>query len=312
MRHCYQIYGVVLASELTWQAPKRIADTPADITISAAPVAESMPEELAQVAAYAAIGATQFWLDVPGIARFYAPDVNTLLVDIYADADMESVELYLLGSVLGPLLNMRKLLVIHGNVVHVTHKNQVFRLLLCGPSAAGKSSFAAYLLTHYDAKLVADDLAVFNSDGKVLPGSARLKIWQDVAKALQLNEAELTPIRSQVAKFDWLIGDRFLPAKDKIDIVVLLGSDNEDDIGLKEVLGAQKLLPLQHQIFRKPFANKAGLEKMQFMQVAKYFGATPVVRLYRPRNNSITANLNSMCDVLFAHLLAARAEAVNE
>lgn len=311
MAHRYEIYGVVLASELALQAPA-VTDKAPDISIVLADVAANPPEALELTAAYAAISESQFWLDIPDVARFFAPDLNTIHVQPYLNSDSESVELYLLGAVLGPLLNMRKQLVMHGNVVHVDLAGKAFRLLLCGHSAAGKSSFSAYLLKHHNARLVADDLAVFNGKGHICSGSPRLKVWQDVAHVLALSETELTPVRPSVAKFDWHVGAQFSSELAPVDVVVLLASENGDGVEIEELQGAKKLQPLQKQIFRGQLANKAGLEQLHFMLLAKYLGKTPVVRLGRPRSNKIQQNLQTMSEVLFAHLGAESVEALND
>ena len=301
MAHNYEIYGVVLASEFELKAPL-VTDKSPDIHIKLANVESAPPSHLESVSAFASISNTQFWLDVPNIARFFVADLDTINVQPYPTADMDSVELYLLGAVLGPLMNMRKYLVMHGNVVHLEIHGQIHRLLLCGHSAVGKSSFSAYLINEYNARLVADDLAVFNSQGVVCSGSPRLKIWQDVSQALQLDEAELTPVRPSVSKFDWHIGERFISEQASVDLVVLLTGDNENTVEIEEIQGIKKLSPLQNQIFRKEFAKTAGLEKIHFILIGKSFGHTPVIKLGRPRSSKILENFEKMGKALFTYL----------
>ncbi|WP_369743435.1 hypothetical protein AB8S08_02655 [Pseudidiomarina sp. PP-1MA] len=312
MSYLYQIYGVVLASELKLSGPLTVSEKVADIYVRLADVPEDPPKELEIGAAFAAIGRTQFWLDVPHVARFFATDLATIDVQPYANSDAESIELFLLGSVLGPLLNMRKHLVMHGNVVHLHIDDQRFRTLICGYSAAGKSSFAAHLIKHHKARLVADDLAVFDEHGNVLPGSPRLKVWKDVALALELDQSELSAIRPQVEKYDWQLTGAFSAEPQPIDLIVILNSDSDGDLKVNSINGANKLLPLQRQIFRKKFANLAGLERLQFMLVAKHCGNVPVLQLARPRSKEISKNLHEMSERLFNYLLGNHAEAVNE
>lgn len=327
MAYFYEIYGLTLQSDIPLNAPAELSIASVtrgrqhtDISIVLTDVASEPPPALKKVAAFAAINNKQFWLDVPQVARFFAVDSETIHVQPYEQADNASVELYLLGSVLGPVVNLRKQLVMHGNVVQLTINDQLVRLLICGHSAVGKSTFSAYLMKHHNAQLVADDLAIFNAQGQVLVGSPRLKIWQDVAQVLNIHESELTPIRPQLKKFDW-----HLPATESIelapiDLVIILTGDNQDDENnIDEFIGAQKLLPLQHQIFRKQFTQKADLEAVQFMLIAKHLGNTPVIKLGRPRTNKIVANLQSMSDRLFAYMhenlkkqKASKAESVHD
>ena len=85
-------------------------------------------------------------------------------------------------------------------------------------------------------------------------------------------------------------------------VIILTGDNQDDENNIDEYIGAQKLLPLQHQVFRKQFTQKAGLEPVQFMLIAKHLGNTPVIKLGRPRTNKIVANLQSMADRLFAYM----------
>lgn len=79
-----------------------------------------------------------------------------------------------------------------------------------------------------------------------------------MSQALQLDEAELTPVRPSVNKFDWHIGERFISEQASVDLVVLLTGDNENTVEIEEIQGIKKLSPLQNQIFRKEFARLQG------------------------------------------------------
>ena len=54
---------------------------------------------------------------------------------------------------------------------------------------------------HQGWKLLADDIVAISSDGYVLPGIPRIKLWKDSLESLKINPINLYPVRSKMNKF---------------------------------------------------------------------------------------------------------------
>lgn len=99
----------------------------------------------------------------------------------------EDMATYLLGPVLAFALRMRGMLVLHASAVAIGGG----ALLFTGAAGAGKSTTAAAWLAR-GASLITDDVAAI--EGKaVLPGYARVRLWDDSAAALY-GSAEALPL----------------------------------------------------------------------------------------------------------------------
>lgn len=97
---------------------------------------------------------------------------------------------------MGALLIQRGILVLRGNTLE---KND--QAIVClGHSGAGKSTLA-YALMQQGWRLLADDLVAMTPEGMVLPGTPRIKLWHDAAKAFKLDPAALPPIREGMNKY---------------------------------------------------------------------------------------------------------------
>jgi len=73
-------------------------------------------------------------------------------------------------------------------------------ILLLGHPAAGKSTLAWCLLED-GWRLLSSELVAVSRDGLVQPGMHQLKLWHDAAMALELNWAQLPPVRKGLKRY---------------------------------------------------------------------------------------------------------------
>jgi hypothetical protein len=133
-------------------------------------------------------GAGRILLTVPGVGRYLATDGVKLTIDPEPAADPNDVRSIALTSPLAALCLQRGMLVLHAAAVG----RPAGVALLCGHSAAGKSTLAA-VLAQRGWTLIADDLAPIDlaKDGVPLvhPTACQLALWPDAVKALRLGRA---------------------------------------------------------------------------------------------------------------------------
>ena len=112
--------------------------------------------------------------------------------DSVSDRDIRT---FAFSSGLGALAIQRGALVLHGTALERDGE----AILLLSHPAAGKSTLARCLLQE-GWHLLSSELVAVGNDGMVQPGMHQLKLWHDAAMALDLNCAQLPPVRKGLGK----------------------------------------------------------------------------------------------------------------
>jgi hypothetical protein len=115
-----------------------------------------------------------------GVGVFEIHGLDEIVVRPEPGVPMDILSFPLLGPVLALLLHMRGRYVLHASAVNFDFGAAVFM----GDKGAGKSTLAASLLRHPEAKLISDDLVVLDEANQILPGFAQMKIEKDLAAGL--------------------------------------------------------------------------------------------------------------------------------
>ena len=275
----YQAFGLTINSQISLQPLVQldtIIATP-DISISIGNVSEEGLDQPNATYPFCQAAADELWLNIPDIARFHISRGSHIIVEPAANADLQSVKLYLLGSCLGAIMYQRHRLVIHGNAIRIGDECVIF----AGVSGAGKSTLAgAFQQRGY--QVLADDLAVIDEQGLVHPAYPQLKLWQDSTQKLALDNDDLDRIRLQISKFAVPIRDGFCDTALPVRAVYILNSHNEDTFELDTLTGMDKLNPLKHNSYRRLYAEGMGLKKQHFAQCSKLAATIAVKRITRP------------------------------
>ncbi|MCX5944363.1 MAG: hypothetical protein NTZ53_03445 [Cyanobacteria bacterium] len=147
--------------------------------------------------AFVTMGLAELRLNVEGIGQFRVWGGHTIAWSrCHPQVGDQDLRTFLLSSAVGALLIQRGLLVLHGNALVKDGK----AIVCLGHSGAGKSTLA-YALMRQGWQLLADDLVAITSDGRVLPGIPRIKLWEDAAVAFGLVPSQLQPVRQGLRKY---------------------------------------------------------------------------------------------------------------
>jgi hypothetical protein len=241
----YHAFGLTFSSEMMLTNLLPVAAGDADVAIVRAPVSTQGLEAPQQIRPYRQIASNEFWLQVPGIARFYVTNGSRIVVDADPGADQQSLSVYLLGSCMGVLLHQRHLLVIHGNAVRVGDHCVVF----AGPSGYGKSTLAAAFVQR-GYQILSDDLCAIDASGRVQPSFPQIKLWQDSAEKLQIDMAALPQVRKQIKKYIYPVAEQFCTTALPIHALYLLNLHNRNSIEFNRVTGAEKMARLIENTYR--------------------------------------------------------------
>lgn len=144
----------------------------------------------------------QFYLAIPGIARFLAlPEKNCMIIEkAQAEIPLHVLNTWLLGTMMAYMLQYHAYLVLHGSAVLINGK----AVILSGQSGAGKSTLASALLKQ-GHPFITDDLVVIKQDKNgqygIIPGPAQLKLWRDAASHLGHDIEHAKPVNLKTDKY---------------------------------------------------------------------------------------------------------------
>lgn len=146
------------------------------------------------------------WSSEGETLKFFVPDVAVFevstsgIVRVFPETkDLSDIGVFLVGSVLGIALHLRRIVTIHASAVKVGDGAVMF----CGESGAGKSTMAAafqmrgfeVLCDDLCALDVSRDTAALYSDGR------KLKLWGDALERLGLENLAEKPVQRGVDKY---------------------------------------------------------------------------------------------------------------
>ena len=142
--------------------------------------------------------APQEWrLELEGIGWFRATGGERLEWQRWDDSVSDrDIRTFAVTSGLGALAIQRGALVLHGTALERDGE----AILLLGHPAAGKSTLAWCLLQE-GWHLLSSELVAVGSDGIVQPGMHQLKLWYDAAMTLELDYAQLQPVRKGLKRY---------------------------------------------------------------------------------------------------------------
>ncbi|MDU8913742.1 hypothetical protein [Aestuariicoccus sp. MJ-SS9] len=212
----YRSAGLLIESdfELPGLARHATGTGPAQLRYLRADEKPSAPSNPTMEGADWASDGRRFYLTVPDVAEFLIWDNGT--VEVWPTSESQTnIAAFLVGSVLGIALHMRRIVTLHASAVQVGGG----AVLFCGDSGAGKSTMAAALQSH-GFTVLCDDLCAIeltNGEGAIAHSDGRkLKLWEDTIGALGLQAKRGARVHNQLDKF-FVQGDEaaksFLPVR---------------------------------------------------------------------------------------------------
>ncbi len=164
---------------------------------------------------------------------------------------------------------------LHGTVL--TYKKKTFCFL--GDSGVGKSTLAAYLMSH-GFKLACDDLVQVDPKGDLLcPKNLYIKLYPKISKLYKPKGRKLGALNSKTKKEIWQIKQNF--KKLKIDYFVKIEHKSKK-IQATRTTGAEAFFELQSSVFNVSYIESARL-KNSLQQLAELATNVPCYKLNYPK-----------------------------
>jgi hypothetical protein len=185
------------------------------------------------------------WL--PGSGRFLIEAGQRIIAEPAPTAAPEDVRAILLGPCLAALAHQRGLLVLDGSAVESQGQSVVF----VGNSTPGKSTLA-FGLHQRGFKALCDELAVFELiDGEphLCPSVPRLKLWDNVLKALQV-DATVYPLFRPSIPHRRSLPIQPLATSLPVREVLFFSVENLGQHSISEVAPLERMLSLWNLIYQ--------------------------------------------------------------
>ena len=283
MNRRYRAFGLVIESDIALPAlAVEAGDQAADIHIRQAGIPQA-PTVLAGGGAtahgpYFLADAGAAWFSLPDVGRYHMAAGREIRYQPVSGGSADEQRLYLLGTCLSLLLFQRGLLVLHGNAIRVGAS----AVICAGASGVGKSTLAAAFMAR-GYPVLADDTCVLDAEGRVLPGIARIKLWQDSADRLGVDTTGLARIRPDLDKFELPLGAAFHAEPLALShVYALKRPDGRSELGLTRCTGAASLRPLRAHTYRIGFVDAMGLKAWHLGRVGQLASRVRVAKLHRP------------------------------
>ncbi|WP_186500669.1 hypothetical protein [Synechococcus sp. A15-60] len=267
--------------------------------------------------------APQQWrLELEGIGWFRAIGGERLEWQRWDDSVSDrDIRTFAVTSGLGALAIQRGALVLHGTALERDGE----AILLLGHPAAGKSTLAWCLLQD-GWRLLSSELVALSPDGLVQPGMHQLKLWHDAAMALDLNWAQLPPVRKGLKRYALLAHDldcmsqptplRLIYALNRAKEESGKEDDPEEGVEVEKVSiraspnvsQTNALMRLRNQAFQARMYRGMDAEAQLFMQAAALARTVPLHALVVPNGIKVMAESLKELDLMQPESMQQRRE----
>lgn len=221
-------------------------------------------------------------LQIDQVANYKVQNGSTISVFPYKEADHDSIQLFLNGSVLGAVLHQQKIIPFHGSSFTYNGKG----IMICGHSGVGKSSVVASFCQN-GGQFIDDDITpLYIENGKIIAMNlpTKIKLWDDTINLLQIDSKELKKIRPSMDKF-------YIPSlasenqsNKQIDSILLLNVHNESNYKIERPDKITKFNLLRSNIYRKIYLKgMPDTERKYFNSLLKMADILDLVVIHRPK-----------------------------
>ena len=251
------------------------------VRITLGPVPQAV-EGAVQAGPYTFFTTTEYLLNIPGTARYYARHGCEVRVEVEAGAAIADITTYLLGSIFGALCYQNGFLPLHASAVEFTGGVAAF----LGDSGAGKSTLAA-CLNRRGHEIVSDDICLLDPNDaavpRVIPVTGWLKLWNQSLE--HLGEAPQPEHRVHTAEDKYRVYLRGTDASPRpLRYVVFL--DRTEEAGAKPALTPLALTDAVAALMDMAYALYIPVMTLQqarlFRECAGVFRYGRAYRLTRP------------------------------
>ena len=302
----YLAFGLVVDSPISLpEACPAEPDAVADVAVVCGSVRDDFPKD---GYFYEAREKRSWWQSMPEetctifnspVGLFEIRNGDEITVQLYPDADMELVKIYLLGSAMGAIQVQRGRIPVHGGAV-ASRRGAV---IITGGQGAGKSTMTSAFV-HNGYQYLTDDVSSVSLDGgqaSVIPAYPQRKLVRDACAPLGYDPDNLALVDGSRDKF--AVRDRENWRQDPADIcaiVELYPKGAGEDISALLVTGHEKLACVTRNLYRMWMHVPDGAIKPEvFKKILTIAAQAEIYRVGVPRDiNNIAGIAHDIAEAL--------------
>ena len=278
MQFVYRIFGLNFNSEIELPYLKRISTSSIDFSIIRGFVPTHLPNICDKGILYET-GPNDFLFKMDAICSYRVQNGNLITVQPKDESRNDELHLFLMGSVMGALLQQRSILTIHGSSIVKQDEAIVF----AGFAASGKSTLVA-TLDKRGYSVASDDISAIAINKKnnclLYTGLPYIKLWKDVKDSLNFNDT-MFRVRPQLEKYI-IPTQNQSEGKYEVTKIFILQISNNQDYMIEEIIGAEKFNLLKTHTYRQKFLFGQGKMEIYFNNLAILAKSTKMFLLKRP------------------------------
>ena len=291
MRGKYMAFGLTIDSPFPLPEALPVKqETPADVTVTIGTAAEDFVTDDEFV--YACENRT-WWYNATTRSRilfncksglFDIRDGNEIIIQLYPDADMENVKIFLLGSAMGAVQAQRGRIPIHGGAI----VSQNGAAIITGNQNAGKSTMTSAFV-HNGYKYLTDDVSSISiEDGraKITPAYPQRKLVRDACIPLGYDPDGLILVDSERDKLAIRDRDNWQDEPIVLSAIIELYHETvENNVSVELVTGREKLSAVFRNLYRFwMHIPKKGIEPAEFKKMLTIAAQADIYRVGVPRD----------------------------
>ncbi|OFX16418.1 MAG: hypothetical protein A2033_08205 [Bacteroidetes bacterium GWA2_31_9] len=224
----------------------------------------------------------KFLLKLNEIGNFYVTNGNKIIINPENNKSLNSIKTFLLSTVIGVLLNQRKLFPIHGSAINIENN----AILFSGIPGSGKSTLAT-AFSQKGFKIITDDIAAINiieNKPFVVHSFPSIKLWDDSIEKLSLEKETFVNVREGVEKKRLNSNKNFEKKSYKLSHIFILKSHNLSELNFVEIKGVEKFNYLKNNTYRLKFISGELNKVAFFKQLTVIAQNTRIFEIVRPKS----------------------------
>ncbi len=280
MMKIYKAFGLVFHSELDLpELQEGKNGEKADVYIRYGKVPELL-QEAKHEGIYFQAAPGKLLFKMKQVAKYLVKEGREIIIENEPGADLLDVRVFIYSTILGALLQQRKLLILHGSAVEVNGKAIIFG----GVSGMGKSTLAAYFVNKKH-QLVTDDIALVKQNEMkeciIHTSYPFLKLWEDTIDYFSLDKEKINLMRNKLGKYyvPFSKGENStFPVHSFYEIRIR----NIPGLEIMPLSGFEKFAAIKSNMYRFHFIKGFELMQENFIQVNDLVNKIKIYRIYRP------------------------------
>jgi hypothetical protein len=263
----YKVYGLNIKSEIKIDEFENLNAIPEDeiVTISYSVMDDEIKKSVSE-GKKIQLQKEKIWFHIDNIATYCITNGNKVEVEVFENANMQLMKIYIMCSCLGFIMLQRDMVAIHGGVIEMDNNAVIFTAMLLivviftGDRGAGKSTLTT-ALREKGYKFISDDVAgiMFDKVPYVMPGFPYQKLCESAMDKFGYDKEKNTSFMSdKEVKYIVPAKEEFIYEPRKLTTIIKLTVGDVEEVTIEELKGSEKINNIIQNIYRGEYIKYLG------------------------------------------------------